>query len=126
MDGVTKTNMAQIAFGMVFGESLGNGFVAICLLFFAFSTILGWNLFGRINVKYLFGQKADKIYSVLAMIFLFLGSILSNDLVWELTDFFNNLMVIPNVIGLLALGGAVAAVAKAGEAAYKAKKKSKV
>ena len=126
VDGVTKTNMAQIAFGMVFGESLGNGFVAICLLFFAFSTILGWNLFGRINVKYLFGQKADKIYSVLAMIFLFLGSILSNDLVWELTDFFNNLMVIPNVIGLLALGGAVAAAAKAGEAAYKEKKKNKV
>ena len=45
---------------------------------------------------------------------------------WELTDFFNNLMVIPNVIGLLALGGAVAAAAKAGEAAYKAKKKNKV
>ena len=60
------------------------------------------------------------------MIFLFLGSILSNDLVWELTDFFNNLMVIPNVIGLLALGGAVAVAAKAGEAAYKEKKKNKV
>ena len=126
VDGVSKTNMAQMAFSMVFGESIGNGFVAICLLFFAFSTIIGWNLFGRINVKYLFGQKADKIYSVLAMIFLFLGSILSNDLVWELTDFFNNLMVIPNVIGLLALGGAVAAAAKAGEAAYKEKKKHKV
>ena len=126
VDGVSKTNMAQMAFSTVFGEGIGNGFVAICLLFFAFSTILGWNLFGRINVKYLFGQKADKIYSVLAMIFLFLGSILSNDLVWELTDFFNNLMVIPNVIGLLALGGAVAAAAKAGEAAYKEKKKHKV
>lgn len=74
MDGVSKTNMAQMAFSTVFGEGIGNGFVAICLLFFAFSTILGWNLFGRINVKYLFGQKADKIYSVLAMIFLFLGS----------------------------------------------------
>ena len=126
VDGVSKTNMAQMAFSTVFGEGIGNGFVAICLLFFAFSTIIGWNLFGRINVKYLFGQKADKIYSVLAMIFLFLGSILSNDLVWELTDVFNNLMVIPNVIGLLALGGAVAAAAKAGEAAYKEKKKHKV
>ena len=125
-EGVSKTNMAQLAFSSIMGNTAGSLFVAICLMFFAFSTILGWNLFGRINVKYLFGQKADKIYSVLAMIFLFLGSILSNDLVWELTDFFNNLMVIPNVIGLLALGGAVAAAAKAGEAAYKEKKKNKV
>lgn len=112
VDGVSKTNMAQLAFGTVFGEQVGNGFVAICLLFFAFSTIISWNLFGRINVNYLFGQKADKLYSVLAMIFLFLGSILSNDLVWELTDFFNNLMVLPNVIALLALGSVVAAAAK--------------
>lgn len=114
VEGIEKTNMAQMAFASVFGETIGNGFVAICLLFFAFSTIIGWNLFGRINVNYLFGKKADKIYSVLALIFLFLGSVLSNDLVWELTDLFNNLMVIPNVIALLALGGTVVAACKAG------------
>ena len=106
-EGITKTNMAQLAFGSVFGEGVGNIFVAICLLFFAFSTIIGWNLFGRINIIYLFGKKAGVIYSVLAVIFIFLGSILSNDLVWELTDMFNNLMVIPNVIALVALGGMV-------------------
>lgn len=112
VEGVTKTNMAQLAFSTVFGNSFGAGFVAVCLLFFDFSTIISWNLFGRINVKYLFWEKADKLYSVLAMGFLFLGSVLSNDLLWELTDFFNNLMVIPNVIALLALGGVVAATAK--------------
>ena len=114
-EGISKTNMAQLAFGSVFGESFGSIFVAVCLLFFAFSTIIGWNLFGRINVRYLFGRKAEKIYSVLAVVFIFLGSILSNDLVWELTDMFNNIMVIPNVLALAALGGVVAACVKSRE-----------
>ena len=106
-DGISKTNMAQLAFSSVFGTGLGNAFVAICLLFFAFSTIVGWNFFGRINVRYLFGKKADLPYSVLAIVFIFLGSLLSNDLVWELTDTFNQLMVIPNVMALIALSGLV-------------------
>ena len=111
-EGVSKTNMAQLAFSSVFGTGLGNAFVAICLLFFAFSTIVGWNFFGRINVRYLFGKKADLPYSVLVIAFIFLGSLLSNDLVWELTDTFNQLMVIPNVMALVALSGLVAAEVK--------------
>lgn len=112
-EGVSKTNMAQLAFSGVFGSAFGNGIVAICLLFFAFSTIISWNLFGRINVNYLFHSKAaNVIYSIVAIIFIFLGSCLSNDLVWELTDMFNQLMVIPNAIALFALGGMVAATAK--------------
>ena len=71
------------------------------------STILGWNLFGKINVEYLFGKKATLAYSLIAVGFVFLGSCLSNDLVWELTDMFNQLMVIPNVIALVALSGMV-------------------
>ena len=101
--GVSKTNAAQLAFGSVFGEGIGNAFVAICLFFFAFSTIVGWNLFGRINVNYLFGKKSNLIYSILAIAFIMLGSLLSNDLVWELTDMFNNIMVIPNVMALVVL-----------------------
>ena len=110
-DGVQKTNMAQLAFGSVFGEKFGSIFVAICLLFFAFSTILSWNLFGRLNVNYLFGKKAGLAYSVIAIVFVFLGSCLSNDLVWELTDMFNQLMVLPNVMALIPLGGIVVAAA---------------
>ena len=102
-----KTNLAQTAFGTVFGTNLGAMFVAICLFFFAFSTILGWNLFGKINVVYLFGKKAVPVYSVIALIFVFLGTVTSSDLVWEMTDMFNNLMVIPNVIALFALTGMV-------------------
>ena len=102
-----KTNLAQTAFGVVFGESAGNMFVAVCLFFFAFSTILSWNLFGKINVAYLFGKKSTVVYTVLALVFIFLGTMMSNDLVWELSDMFNNLMVIPNAIALFALTGLV-------------------
>lgn len=114
-EGIAKTNLAQLAFGTVFGEGIGSAFVAICLLFFAFSTIIGWNFFGRINIEYLFGKNAVLPYSIIAIVFVFLGSILSNDLVWELTDMFNQLMVIPNVIALLALSGLVVASAKSGK-----------
>ncbi len=109
--GVVKTNMAQLAFSSVLGAGLGNGFVAVCLLFFAFSTIISLNLFGRINMNYLFGKKGNLIYSILAIGFIFLGSCLSNDLVWELTDMFNQLMVLPNVMALIALSGLVIASA---------------
>ena len=107
VEGISKTNMAQLAFSMSFGSSAGNGFVAICLLFFAFSTIVSWNLFGKINAVYLFGKKAEIPYTVIAIAFMFLGSLLSNDLVWELTDMFNQLMVVPNVLALFALSGMV-------------------
>ena len=98
-----KANLAQTAFGVVFGESAGNMFVAVCLFFFAFSTILSWNLCGKINVAYLFGKKSTVVYTVLALVFIFLGTMMSNDLVWELSDMFNNLMVIPNAVALFAL-----------------------
>ncbi len=100
---IGKANLAQTAFGMVFGENVGAMFVAICLFFFAFSTILGWNLFGKINMIYLFGKKSTVVYTLVALVFVFLGTLASNDLVWELSDMFNNLMVIPNAIGLFAL-----------------------
>ncbi len=100
---INKANLAQTAFGTVFGENLGAMFVAICLFFFAFSTILGWNLFGKINMIYLFGKKTTVVYTVIALVFVFLRTLASNDLVWELSDMFNNLMVIPNAIGLFAL-----------------------
>ncbi len=107
-EGITNSNMAQLAFGSVFGENIGNIFVAICLLFFAFSTIIGWNLFGKINVEYLFGKKAVIVYSIIGCVFIFLGSIMQNDLVWALMDMFNQLMVLPNIIALIAMGGVIA------------------
>ena len=117
-DLITKTNAMQTAFGqamsVLFGEkvgmSIGNIFVALCLLFFAYSTVLSWNFFGKINVQYLFknSKVAVAIYSIISIGFIFLGTLLSNDLVWELTDFFNYLMVIPNVMALVPLCAIVA------------------
>ena len=112
-EAINKTNLAQTAFGTLLGEAGGNIFIAIALFFFAFSTVLGWNMFGKINVAYLFGKnaKSEKIastvYTAISLIFIFLGTLASNDLVWELSDMFNQLMVIPNVIGLIACGGLV-------------------
>ena len=108
-----KTNLAQTAFGTVFGDSFGAKFVAVCLFFFAFSTVLSWNLFGKINMLYLFGKKHPKVaatvYTIISLTFIMLGTLSSSNLVWELTDMFNNLMVIPNVIALFALTGLVLA-----------------
>ncbi|MBE6034953.1 MAG: sodium:alanine symporter family protein [Clostridiales bacterium] len=113
--GKTGTALAQAAFVNCFGSG-GDIFVAICLLFFAFSTILSWHFFGSINVKYLFGEKAVKIYSCCVVIFIIIGSTLKVDLVWELADFFNALMVIPNIIALVALSGVVIKISKNGSA----------
>ncbi len=120
--GIAKANLAQRAFGSAFGtlfgnaafgQTFGNIFVAICLFFFALSTILSWNMFGKVNAQYLFGKKNPKlclaIYNVIALVFVFLGTLASNDLVWELTDAFNYLMVIPNALALFALSGMVVA-----------------
>ncbi len=107
-DGIALT---QAAFMTKF-NGFGDIFIAICLLFFAFSTILSWHFFGLINVKYLFGAKASKIYSILVVAFIVVGSTLKVNLVWELSDFFNGLMVIPNLLALLALSGVVAKICK--------------
>lgn len=102
-----NTNLAQVAFGVVYGDKAGAIFVAICLFFFAFSTILGWNLFAKVNVTYLFGKKAQKPFMLVALVFIFLGTIGESDLVWSFSDMFNQLMVIPNAIALFALTGVV-------------------
>lgn len=104
--GKNGTALTQAAFMRGFG-SAGIVFVAICLLFFAFSTILGWHFFGLINAKYLFGEKGAKFYSLLVVACIVIGSALKLELVWSLADFFNGLMVIPNAMALLALSGLV-------------------
>ena len=103
----------SVVFNAETSAAIGNIFVAVCLLFFAYSTVLSWNFFGKINILYLFrGSKtAGAVYSCIAIGFLFVGTLLSNDLVWELTDFFNYLMVLPNVLALIPLAGIVAKAA---------------
>ena len=110
---LTATALAQAAFNNAFG-SFGNAFVAICLLFFAFSTIIGWYFFGEANVKALFkGNKvATTIYALIALSFIVVGSFQKVGLVWDMSDMFNGLMVIPNLLAVLVLSGIVAKFAK--------------
>ena len=110
---LTATALAQVAFNNSFG-SFGNAFVAICLLFFAFSTIVGWYFFGESNVNALFkgSKKATFLYGVIALVFIVVGSFQKVTLVWDMSDMFNGLMVIPNLLAVLALSGIVAKFAK--------------
>ncbi len=100
--GKTGAELSQYAFSTLFGKG-GDIFIAICMFFFAFSTIIGWYFFGQANVKYLFGPKAVKIYSVLVAVCVLLGSLAQVDLVWNMQDCFNSLMVIPNILALFML-----------------------
>ena len=111
-ESISKTNLVSTAIASIFtsndlGLKVGSIFVAICLTFFAFSTIISWNMFGKINFSYLFKKKGTIIYSIISILFILLGSFLKNDLVWELTDFFNYLMVLPNVLALFCLSKVV-------------------
>lgn len=107
LDGTTTgISLTQKAFSLGLGP-IGNGFVATCLLFFAFTTIIGWYFFAEQNVKYLFGGRWVSTYRVLVLSFIMLGSFLQVTLVWELADLFNGLMVIPNVIALIGLSKVV-------------------
>ena len=110
-DGLTGTALTQAAFSQAFG-GFGPVFIAICMFFFAFSTIIGWYFFGQSNFKALFGEKALPVYSVIVVVFILVGSTLKVDLVWAMADFFNGLMAVPNLLALLALSGVVVAIDK--------------
>ena len=112
LDGqTTGIALTQGAFTAALGTT-GGIFISICLFFFAFSTIIGWYFFGETNIKYLFGEKAKRIYAVIVLFCIVIGSSLKVDLVWELSDTFNGFMVIPNLLGLLALSGVVVKLLK--------------
>ncbi len=100
-------SLVQAAFTNSLLGGYGHAFIATCLLFFAFSTIIGWYYFAETNIRYLFGTKALLPYQLMVMAFVFAGSVLKIELVWELADFFNGIMVIPNLLALLFLSGKV-------------------
>jgi AGCS family alanine or glycine:cation symporter len=99
-NGETGSVLAQSAFNAGLG-TFGPVFIAFCMLFFAFTTIVGWYYFGEVNVRALFGDKAVKVYAVIVILCVAVGSTLKVDLVWNMSDMFNGLMVLPNLIALL-------------------------
>ena len=100
------------AFATVFGTKFASLFVAVALMLFAFSTILGWSLYGTRCVQFLFGMKATKVFQLIFVVVVVLGSVASLDTVWDVADTFNGLMAIPNFIAVFALSGVVAKATK--------------
>ncbi|WP_151409587.1 alanine/glycine:cation symporter family protein [Anaerococcus sp. Marseille-P9784] len=100
--GLTGALLTQKAFEIGFGR-LGLVLLAVALTFFAFTTIIGWYYFGETNIKFLFGKKGLTPYRIIVIAFIVVGSFQKIDLVWSLSDLFNSLMVIPNVIALFIL-----------------------
>lgn len=116
--------LTQEAFARGLG-GFGHTFIAICLLFFAFSTIVGWYFFGELNIKYMFGKKGLTPYRLLVLLFIVVGSTLKVNLVWELADMFNGFMVFPNLVALLALSPVVISLMNEYEV-FKTSKKDKI
>ena len=106
------SELISSAFATVFGAKFSALFVAVALAMFAFSTILGWSLYGSRCVQYLFGLKVSKGYQFIFVIVVVLGSIASLDTVWDIADTLNGLMAIPNFIAVFALSGVVAKLTK--------------
>ena len=106
-----STALVSEAFSLTFGRA-GAAFIAIAILLFAFSTVLGWSQYGMRGFEYLFGTKATIIYRVVFVLFIFIGSTMNLQLAWDLSDTFNGLMAIPNLIGVLACSGTVLKITK--------------
>ncbi len=101
-EGVSDATLVAQAFGNVFGRP-GQWFVAIAVLLFAFTTVLGWSHYGSKSVEYLFGTKGAKVYRVLFVLMMVSGAVMTSSLAWDISDTFNGLMMVPNLIGVVAL-----------------------
>ena len=109
--GVNDATLVSQAFGKVFGPA-GEIFVAIAMLLFAFTTVLGWSQYGSKAVEYLFGDKGVKVYKVVFVLMIISGSVMTSSLAWDISDTFNGLMMIPNLIGVVALIPLVSRITK--------------
>ena len=106
------TMVAQ-AFNSVFGfYGIGEKFIAIAILLFAFTTVLGWDHYGSKAWEYLFGTKTVKIYKVIHLVMIMCGALMTSSLAWDISDTFNGLMMIPNLIGVICLSGLVCKITK--------------
>lgn len=108
---VNDATLVSQAFGQVFG-SVGEIFVAIAMLLFAFTTVLGWSQYGTKAVEYLFGEKGTKVYKVIFVLMIISGAVMTSSLAWDISDTFNGLMMIPNLIGVVVLFPLVARITK--------------
>lgn len=108
---VNDATLVSQVFGQVFG-SVGEIFIAVAMLLFAFTTILGWSQYGKKSVEYLCGEKGAKVYQVIFVLMIISGAVMTSSLAWDISDTFNGLMMIPNLIGVVVLFPLVARITK--------------
>ncbi len=108
---LTKANVMSTVFSMHFGK-LGAWFVAIAVMLFAFSTVLGWSHYGTKACEFLFGEKFTIVYRVIFVLAIFGGAVMGDNLAWDLADTFNGLMMLPNLVGVLVLSPQVYQITK--------------
>ena len=113
LEGVAIT-MDAFSYGLPFPEKISSLLLMLCLAFFAFTTILGWNYYSERCLAYLIGSKKSTItvYRWLYVIAVFVGPYLTVEAVWNIADIFNGLMALPNIIALIGLSGVVASETK--------------
>ena len=108
---LTKANVVSTVFTMYFGK-LGGAFVAIAIMLFAYSTVLGWSHYGSKACEYLFGTKSTMVYRVIFVIATFGGAVMGENLAWDIADTLNGMMMIPNLIGVIVLSPIVYRITK--------------
>ena len=111
VEGVNDATLVSQAFGNVFGYA-GEVFIAIAMLLFAFTTVLGWSQYGTKAVEYLFGGRGVKVYKVIFVVMISSGAVMTSSLAWDISDTFNGLMMIPNLIGVVSLMPLVAKITR--------------
>ncbi len=109
--GTNDATLVAQAFGSVFGKP-GEWFIALAILLFAFTTVLGWSHYGSKAVEYLFGLRATKVYKVIFVVMIISGALMKSSIAWDISDTFNGLMLIPNLIGVIALSPLVVRITK--------------
>ncbi len=110
-EGVNDATLISESFGNLFGQ-FGEWFIAVAMLLFAFTTVLGWSQYGSKAVEYLFGEKAVKVYKVIFVLMIVSGALMTSSLAWDISDTFNGLMMIPNLIAVVLLSPLVMKITK--------------
>ncbi len=103
---VNGVPLVTYAFSLRLG-SLAGKILAVAILLFAFSTVLGWSFYGTKALEYLFGTKATIVYKVIFVLFVIVGCTMNLSLAWDIADTLNGLMAVPNLIGVLLLSATV-------------------
>ena len=102
LEGTNDATLVAKAFGAVLGLP-GEWFVVLAITLFAFTTVLGWSYYGAKVTEYLFGVTVAKVYRLVFVGLVTFGAVMESNLAWDISDTFNGLMMIPNLIGLIAL-----------------------